>query len=59
MKAGHLQAAKIINPTIERVITLGLSPRRATLATREVARQVCRIVDELAPEMGLRRVDGL
>lgn len=56
VEAGLLQASRIVNPGIERTVTLGLSHRPASLATREVARMIRRIVDDMADSIGLRKL---
>jgi LysR family nitrogen assimilation transcriptional regulator len=62
MRAGLLQASRIVNPDIERIITLASSKRRpSTLACREVARMIRQIVDGIATELRggqLRSVRG-
>jgi DNA-binding transcriptional LysR family regulator len=48
VQSGHIQASMIINPVIERSLTLQLTTQRpVTLAGREVARVVRSIVEEL------------
>ena len=57
VKAGLLQTARIVNPNIERIVTLALSNQRpATLAAREVARSIVAILEGMAAAMELRRV---
>lgn len=58
---GRLQASRIVNPGIERTVTLAFSPRPATLASREVVRMITRIVDDMAHAMDLRslRINSL
>jgi DNA-binding transcriptional LysR family regulator len=57
VRDGTLQLSRIVNPGIERIVTLGMTSNRpASLATREVSRLICRIVDEMADSIQLRRV---
>lgn len=58
VQSGQLQASMIINPTIERSLTLQLTTQRpATLATREVARVLRSIVENLRDGGAWGRVD--
>jgi LysR family nitrogen assimilation transcriptional regulator len=57
VREGRLQAARLVSPGIERIVTLGITNQRpATLASREVARLICRIVDDMSDSIALRHV---
>ncbi len=57
VRAGLLQTSRIVNPGIERIVTLGLTSQRpASLASREVARMIVAILEEMADSMELRRI---
>ncbi len=54
VKAGELQASRIVEPDIERYVTLAVAPRPASLAAREVARMLRRTIEETADLLGMR-----
>jgi LysR family nitrogen assimilation transcriptional regulator len=55
VKAGTLQASRIVEPGVERIITLGTTTHRpATLASREVARLVRKNVEDISASLELR-----
>jgi LysR family nitrogen assimilation transcriptional regulator len=57
VRAGLLQTSRIVNPSIERIVTLGLTSQRpASLASREVARLIVATLEEMADSMELRRM---
>lgn len=57
VRAGLLQTSRIVNPGIERIVTLALSSQRpASLASREVARMIVAILEEMGDRMELRRM---
>ncbi|HEY4065811.1 MAG TPA: LysR family transcriptional regulator [Burkholderiaceae bacterium] len=52
--SGLLQASRIIDPSVARIVTLGITPRRpASPAVREVARIVRQIMEEAFSTMAL------
>lgn len=57
VREGRLQAARLVSPGIERIVTLGITNQRpASLASREVARLIRRIVDDMSDSIALRHV---
>lgn len=53
-KAVGLQASRIVEPEIERHVSLAVSARPASVAAREVARMLRQIVEDIAEEIGMR-----
>lgn len=54
VKSGRLQASRIIEPDMTRIVCLAVSPRPASLAARETARMLRHIVADVADSIGLR-----
>ena len=60
VELGLLQASRIVNPGIERIVTLGLTNNKpASIATREVARILRTIIDDMSGSMNLRKASGV
>ncbi len=60
VELGLLQASRIVNPGIERIITLGLTSHKpATIASLEVARILREIIDGMSGAMNLRKTQRL
>jgi len=54
IKSGQVRKSKIVQPNIERIITLGMSNKPTSLATREVSRMIKKIVSDMASNFGIR-----
>jgi DNA-binding transcriptional LysR family regulator len=54
IKSGDVRISKIVQPNIERIITLGMSNKPTSLATREVSRMIKKIIFDMAGNLGLR-----